>query len=115
MATRLEFDVASAAYGAEADSISGAIVTVKKCHRQTFRRFLTGVPSGRIAVSYTKRRRGLTSDDASANALDRKVLVPTKAPANGGGAAAATAPGGTWLAPSSNQQIGFGTINGPRH
>src|SRR4029079_15266786 len=63
MDARLKFDVASAAYGAEADSISGAIVTVKKCHRQTFRRFLTGVPSGRIAVSYTKRRRGLTSDD----------------------------------------------------
>jgi hypothetical protein len=108
-------DVASAARAAEADSISGAFVTVKKCHRQTFRRFLTGIPSGRIAVSYTKRRRGLASDDAAAKSLAHEVLVPAKALGAAEGAAAIAVPRGTWLAPLANQQIDFGTINGPRH
>jgi hypothetical protein len=108
------FDVATAAYGAEADSISGAIVTAKKCHRQTIRRFLTSIPSGRNAVSYTKRRRGRASDHASAIALDREVLVPSEARRRGVGAAPSNGARGTWLAPPSNQQIDFGTINGPR-
>ena len=114
-AARPDFDVASAACGAEADPISGAFVTVKKCHRQTFRRFLTGIPSGRNAVSYTKRRRGPASDDASAIALHREVLGSAKPRAADRRAGLTASPRGTWLAPSSNQQIGFGTINGPRH
>jgi hypothetical protein len=111
----LQFDVASAARVVEGDPISGAFVTVKKCHRQTIRRFLTGVPSGRNALSYTKRRRVPASEQASAVALTGEVLVPPRAEDRAFTAASVRTARGTWLAPPSNQQIDFGTINGPRH
>jgi hypothetical protein len=108
-------DGAAAARIDAADPISGAKMTVKKCHRQRIRRFLASRTSARNAVSYTKRRRVpasvarfaamprpkhlvLIDLDFERKPLERRPAVP-----------------GTWLAPVPNQQIDFGTINGPRH
>jgi len=94
---------------------SGAKVTVKKCHRQRIRRFLTGRISARNAVSYTKRRRVPASVAWFAAIARPKDLVLIDLTFERKALEPRPAVPGTWLAPVPNQQIDFGTINGPRH
>ena len=67
---------ASTTRDAADDPISDAIVTVKKCHRQQIRRFLTGSSGARNALSYTKRRCVRTSELTIDGSLGEEMLVP---------------------------------------
>jgi hypothetical protein len=66
----------SAARDAVADPISGGKVTVKKCHRQQIRRFLTGSTGASNAVSYTKRRCVRRGEPAVDGSLGDETRVP---------------------------------------
>ena len=116
MRTHLDFgDGAAAARLDAADATTDAKVTAKKCHRQGIRRFLTGRISARNAVSYTKRRRVLASVARSTPAAEHEDLVLIDLAFERKPLERRPAVPGTWLAPVPNQQIDFGTINGPRH
>lgn len=106
---------ASTTSDAVGTALSGAKVTVKKCHRQGIRRFLTGPTSARNAVSYTKRRRVPAGFARSAASPRPKHLVLIDLTFERKPLERRPAVPGTWLAPVPNQQIDFGTINGPRH
>ena len=104
-----------AARDAAGDPISGVFVTVKICHRQGIRRFLTAQRGARNALSYTKRLCVRASEHSVAKTHGRKGLVTIGGLRRAGSARSAERDAGTWLAPRPNQQIDFGTINGPRH
>jgi len=106
---------ASAACDAAGDPINGVFVTVKICHRQGIRRFLTAQWGARNALSYTKRRCVRASEQAVAKTLGGKGLIPIRVDQRADSARPARRVAGTSLAPRPNQQIDFGTINGPRH